>query len=307
MENLQQLLGRWSGSQNVKVAALTLGALLLTRRLLRRPPRSLRDDVVVMTGGGSGIGRLMSLKFAREGCKIAVWDLNLTMAEETVAQITAEGGVAMAYSCDVSDADKVREAAALTIRDFGKVDILVNNAGIVSGKKLLEIPEALAKKTLEVNTLAHIWTTKAFLPGMLQRNHGYVVTIASAAGLIGVTGLADYCASKFGAVGFHEALRFELKGTNVGSTCVCPYYINTGMFDGVQTRFPLLLPILKPEYVANQIISAVQHGQAYLYLPRVVKITYLARYLPTSLGDWFIDLLGINATMDHFKGRGTTA
>ena len=83
-------------------------------------------------------------------------------------------------------------------------------------------------------------TTKAFLPSMLENNHGHVVTIASSAGLFGVCGLCDYCASKFGAVGFDESLMMELramKKTGVHTTVVCPFFINTGMFDGVKTRY----------------------------------------------------------------------
>ncbi len=90
------------------------------------------------------------------------------------------------------------------------------------------------KKTLEVNTLAHFYTVKTFLPDMITRNTGHIVTIASAAGHIGVCGLADYCASKFGAVGFDESLRGELKhrGYNIKTTCINPYLIDTGMFKG---------------------------------------------------------------------------
>mmetsp|Transcript_39481 Transcript_39481/g.35251 ORF Transcript_39481/g.35251 Transcript_39481/m.35251 type:complete len:95 (-) Transcript_39481:240-524(-) len=94
---------------------------------------------------------------------------------------------------------------------------------------------------------------------MIAKNKGHIVTIASNAGLVGVCGLADYCASKFGAVGFDESLRMELRKikSNVKTTCICPYYIDTGMFDGVKTRFPLLFPILKPNYVARRICNAI--------------------------------------------------
>lgn len=99
---------------------------------------------------------------------------------------------------------------------------------------------------MNINTTAHFWTVREFLPEMIKKNHGHVVTIASIAGWIGVRGLADYCASKFGAVGFDESLRFELRAlkSNVKTTCICPYFINTGMFDGVKSKFPLLFPIL---------------------------------------------------------------
>lgn len=93
----------------------------------------------------------------------------------------------------------------------------------------------MIQKTIDVNTVSHQWTVRAFLPKMLENNKGHIVTVASIAGFLGVSGLADYCASKFGAVGFDEALRMELKSLNskVTTTCIAPYFIDTGMFTGV--------------------------------------------------------------------------
>ncbi len=182
----------------------------------------------------------------------------------------------------------------------------INNAGIVSGKSLLETPNARMRLTMEVNTISHFWTTKAVLPGMIARNHGHIVTVASAAGLLGVTGLADYFASKFGAFGFNEALRMELKAKNingVSTTVVCPFYINTGMFDGVTTAGPLL-PILEPDYAAGKIVKAIRRKQEWLCMPRILYILPLLRsVLPVSLFDGIMTLLGVSSTMDHFVGR----
>jgi len=290
----------------LRLAVAGVGSYALYEGYQAMNEQSLKGKIVVMTGGGMGIGRLMSLKLAKEGCKIAVWDFNQKMAEETAALIKQQGGDAKVYICDVSNADAVRQAATKVLNDYGHVDILVNNAGIVSGKKILEVPDALARKTMDVNTTAHFWTVKSFLPDMIERNSGHVVTVASAAGLVGVSGLADYCASKFGAVGFNESLRFELRKIGkkgVSTTCVCPYYINTGMFDGVKTRFPLILPILEPEYVANKVIQAIKRKRAMLYMPRIVRFTCLGRIFPTPINDWFLDVLGVSSSMDEFKGH----
>mmetsp|Transcript_53528 Transcript_53528/g.81215 ORF Transcript_53528/g.81215 Transcript_53528/m.81215 type:complete len:96 (-) Transcript_53528:154-441(-) len=94
---------------------------------------------------------------------------------------------------------------------------------------------------------------------MLKKNKGHIVTIASIAGHAGVQGLADYCASKFGAVGFDESLRHELRfqKSKVKTTCINPYYINTGMFDGVKSKFPIILPILGESYTSQRIINAI--------------------------------------------------
>lgn len=135
--------------------------------------------------------------------------------------------------------------------------ILVNNAGIGSAKKFFDASDEIVDLTFRVNTIAHFWvswpvytysvsitilnsqTIKAFAPSMMAKNKGHIITIASTAGMFGVPGLMDYCASKFGAVGLHESLAAELDtlGANgVKTTLVCPYFIDTGMFDGVKTR-----------------------------------------------------------------------
>lgn len=118
--------------------------------------------------------------------------------------------------------------------------MLFNNAGVVSGRALLDTPDHLIERSFSVNTLAHFWTVKAFLPTMLEKDHGHIVSIASMAGYVGIPKLIDYCASKFATVGFDEALRLELEmlGANgVHTTVICPYFIQaTGMFDDVNSR-----------------------------------------------------------------------
>jgi all-trans-retinol dehydrogenase (NAD+) len=139
---------------------------------------------------------------------------------------------------------------------FGNVTILINNAGIVHGKKIMDNSERDLKKTYEVNTISHALTVKEFLPDMT--NKGHIVSVSSMAGIIGIPGLGDYCGSKFASFGFDESLRLELKklGSPVKTTCVCPFFINTGMFEGVKTQFPLL-PLLEPDWVADRIITAI--------------------------------------------------
>lgn len=142
---------------------------------------------------------------------------------------------------------------------------------------------------------------------MIAANRGHLVTVASAAGTVGVSGLADYCASKFGAVGFDEALRMELRriAPGVKTTVVCPYYIDTGMFEGVQTRFSSLLPILDPHRVTRRIVRAVERNRPRVRMPFLVCLVPLLRVLPVSVFDAVASLLGINASMDHFTGRTT--
>ena len=182
----------------------------------------------------------------------------------------------------------------------------MNNAGVVSGKPLLELTDEQIEQTLRVNALAPFWVTRAFLPGMLQRGSGHVVTIASAAGLIGTPRQTDYAASKHAAVGFAEALRFELKRSSPGvkTTLVCPFYVDTGMFAGVKTRFPQLLPILKLDDVVGAIVKAIQDDTPQVQMPFMVRTLPAMRLLPIWAFDALADFFGVTRAMDEFTGRG---
>lgn len=262
---------------------------------------AMRGSRVLITGAGSGIGRLMALEAARRGATVVLWDLDGEAAARVAGEIASAGGAATVTSVDVSDPDAVRGAADAA----GEVDVVINNAGVVTGALLLDASEASIERTFRVNTLALYWLTRAFLPGMMQRNRGAVVTIASAAGLVGVARQTDYSASKWAAVGFTESLRAELRmaGSRVRTLVVCPYYIDTGMFAGVRTRVPALLPILRPEPVAVRVIDAIERGREQLVMPPLVRVLPAVRALPVRGFDAVLDLFGINRGMDQFTVR----
>ena len=262
---------------------------------------------VLVTGAASGIGRLLALRFAAEGATVVLWDVNAAGLDTVRAEIAAAGATARAYACNLADRRAIAAVAAKTLAEAGPVDILVNNAGVVSGKTLLDATDDDIQRTFDVNTLALFWTTRAFLPAMLARDRGHVVTIASAAGIVGTSRLVDYCASKHAAVGFDEALRLELRraGSRVKTTVVCPFYISTGMFAGVKTRIPLLLPILDPDYVVNRIVEAVRRDRRRLIVPRFVYLTWLVRVLPVGVFDAVMEFFGVNKSMDEFRGRAS--
>ena len=260
---------------------------------------------VLVTGAASGLGRLMALKISAAGGELVLWDVDRAGLEAVRGEIARTGRPASVYPCDLTDRHAIAASARQTLADHGGIDILINNAGVVSGKGLLEISDESIQRTFDVNALALFWTTRAFLPGMIARDRGHVVTIASAAGIVGTSRLVDYCASKHAAVGFNESLRLELRRqrSHVRTTVVCPFYISTGMFAGVKTRFPLLLPILEPEYVVTRIVEAVERNRARVILPRLVFATFLARLLPVPLFDATMEFLGVNRSMDEFTGR----
>ncbi len=265
---------------------------------------------ILITGGASGIGRLVALKMAQLGGNVVVWDIDPVGLDVLVAELMSiDKKPVHGYLCDVSDRQCVYDTAARVRREVGSVDILVNSAGVVSGKSFLDLSESQIERTLSVNTMALFWTAKAFLPAMIATGTGHVVTIASAAGMIGVAGLADYCASKWAAVGFDESLRVELKrrAPGVKTTVVCPYFVDTGMFQGVKTRFPMLLPILTSEYVAERIVRAVRRNKPRLVMPWLVHLVPLIRIFPPTVLDTLGGWLGINVAMESFQGRSEMA
>lgn len=267
-----------------------------------------KDKKILITGAGSGVGRRMALTMAREGATLIVWDINPSALENVLDELyLASSTKHFGYVCDVSDSDQVREKAQIVLRQAGRVDILINNAGVVSGKSFLDCSEKEITRTMAINTMALFWTTRAFLPAMMQRNNGHIVTVASAAGLIGVAKLADYSASKFAAVGFDEALRAELKqkAPCVNTTVICPFYITTGMFAGVKTRFPFLLPILDESYAAEKMVRAIERRRPRLIMPWLVHVIPLLRVLPVAVFDWVAGFFGVNVSMAHFTGRTT--
>lgn len=271
--------------------------------------KSVEGEVVLMTGAGSGLGRIMALEFARLGARLVLWDIDEAGNLETARLIKeTHGARAHTYTCDCSSREEVYKVADRVKREVGDITILVNNAGIVTGKKFLQSPDSHIEKTMGVNSMAHFWTCKAFLPAMIAANHGHVVSIASSAGLIGVSGLADYCASKFAAVGFAESMALEMLAIGcdgVKTTIVCPFFINTGMFDGANTKWPRLMPILEPDYVCRKIVDAVRRDQVYLYLPRSIYLSIaLKNILPVKLGVLLGEYLGAFDFMAKFKGHG---
>lgn len=262
------------------------------------------------------MGFLLACEMVNRDCKAVILvDLSQVALDEAVSRLNSllltkkkSGGAVIikGYVCNVSDADAVKRLAENVQRDVGDVDILVNNAGIVSGKPFLQLTEDQIRRTFAVNTLAHFWTSRAFLPGMVKRDHGMLVTVSSAAGIVGTNGLADYCGSKFAVYGFDESIRLDLRkqGSRVHTLCVCPFYINTGLFDGVTTKVPLLLPILDAATVAQQIADAMEQRLHYLEVPGfALRFAWMTKVLPTPWRDSILDALGITSSMDDFRGR----
>uniref|UniRef100_A0A673AKI0 Short-chain dehydrogenase/reductase 3 n=1 Tax=Sphaeramia orbicularis TaxID=375764 RepID=A0A673AKI0_9TELE len=213
-------------------------------RIVMRPrTKPIDGELVLITGAGGGLGRLFAQEFTKQGAEVVLWDINSSSNEQTAKLVREMGGKASTYTVDVTNKEDVYRNADLVRKDLGRdVTILVNNAGVVAGERMLDCPDEMVERTMKVNCHALFWTVKAFLPQMKAQDHGHIVTIASVLGLFSTA--CDYCASKFAAVGFHESLAHELLAEQVEgvkTTLVCPYIVDTGMFEGCKIRYVLHL------------------------------------------------------------------
>ena len=268
----------------------------------------IKGKIALVTGGASGIGKLMGHICLREGAeRLVIWDINEAGMEAAAAEMRAEGYTVHTFRCDISDVVSIEAAAEATLAEVHRVDLLINNAGIVAGNKsFLEHTAADIERTMRINVNGHMHVTRMFMPGMYERGNGHIVNIASAAGLTPNRNMSVYAASKWAMLGWSESLRLECeasKGKELHVTTVCPSYISTGMFEGVKE--PLLTPSLTPEFIASRVIEAIKHNEILVQEPFTVKLVPLLRgLLPTRVYDFLADeVFGTYDSMTSFKGR----
>ncbi len=260
---------------------------------------------VLITGGASGIGKIMGRMALEKGARtFIIWDINITAIENVRKELAPYGRV-KGYVVDVSDNEIVTLAYKKTVADCGDIDIVINCAGIITSNKTFDqMTSDEILRTMNINTIAPMFVARAVLPDMLKRNRGHICTIASAGGMLSNPKMSVYAASKWGVIGWSDSVRIELQDSrsDVHITTVAPYYINTGMFDGVKSR---IIPILKPEYVARRVIKGIERNKTFCGIPFGFHfIRFWQAILPTRVFDWlFGELFGIYHTMDDFTGR----
>ena len=257
---------------------------------------------VLITGGASGIGKIMGRLALQKGAELIIWDIDQANINNTLAELNKKGTV-HSYRVDVSNITQVKETATLVKKQIGTVDILINNAGIVVGKYFQDHSTEEILKTMNINANAPMIVTQEFLSGMIAQNAGHICNIASSASLISNPRMSVYAASKWSVMGWSDSLRIEMQQQqiNVGVTTVLPYYISTGMFKGVRS----VVPILKPEKVARKIIKAIESNRIILTMPWSMHfVRFFQGILPIWFFDWFVGrVMGIYKTMEHFEGR----
>ena len=288
-------------------------------------PTVLRDRVSVVTGGAGGIGFATAHRLLEQGCSVAVWDRNTAAVEKAAARLRElhpEAARVLGCTCDVTRTSDIKAAHAETEAKLGPVDILINNAGFVRGGRFLDGSIEDWNTTVAVNLNGVIAVTYALLPGMERRQFGRVVNISSASGMLGVSQLAVYAASKWAVWGLTESLRHEardlreaeatadprgLATTDIQFSSVHPGYIKTGMFEGARIHGlgGLIVPLVKDHDVIARVVvqDALMKGKPVVMRPRSVSLAVLLRgILPAAVFDQVVRLLGINQSMQEFRG-----
>jgi NAD(P)-dependent dehydrogenase (short-subunit alcohol dehydrogenase family) len=256
----------------------------------------IREKVVVITGGASGIGAAMARQFATDGAgAVVVLDLDGAGAEVVAAEV---GGRAM--QLDVSD-DAATSAAMNAIEtEFGRIDILCLNAGIATAGSV-DTPNDVWQRTWEVNLMAHVYATRYVLPGMLERGSGYLVHTASAAGLLTNLGAAPYSVTKHAAVALAEWLSVTYGDRGIGVSALCPQFVETPMLDAFANRSEEMRSwvhdmAVSPEQVAVAVMNGIR-DETFLILPHPDVATYFERKA-TDYDRWIAGMRSLQASMD---------
>jgi NAD(P)-dependent dehydrogenase (short-subunit alcohol dehydrogenase family) len=230
--------------------------------------QTLGGKVVAITGGARGIGKATVAALVRKGCRVAIGDLDLPLAEQTAAAL---GGGTLALPVDVTDRPSFVAFLDEAERQLGPLDIVINNAGIMPVTPFVEESEDSVHRQIDINLHGVIAGTQLAIERMQPRHAGHIVNIASQAGKGGVPGIATYSATKHAVVGLTEAVRWELRGTGIETHCVMPTVVNTELTSGVGQRW--VKPV-EAEDVADEIVDALEVGRYDVWIPKANGVLY---------------------------------
>jgi short-subunit dehydrogenase len=255
--------------------------------------RTIRRKNALITGAASGIGRAIALRLAREGANLYLLDIDEWGLAGAVSAAKQAGVEVIGRYCDVTRRSQISRSVADAVARCGGIDILVNNAGITYYGDTAAMSLADADRLLGINLHAPIQFTHELLPTLLGRTEAHVLNVASMLGLIAMQRSAIYSASKFGLVGFSEALRAEYGRRGLGVTALCPGFVDTNLFDAAprgrdrsQNKRPPHWMMATPEKIAARAIKAIYRNQALVVTPAYARLAYLGKRLFPGPLDW---------------------
>lgn len=230
--------------------------------------RSLNGKVVAITGGARGIGKATATALVRRGCRIAIGDLDLKLAEETAAGL---GGGTIALGLDVTNRASFVAFLDEAERQLGPVDVVINNAGIMPVTPFVDEGQDSVRRQIDINLHGVITGTQLAIERMMPRGEGHIVNIASQAGKAGIPGIATYSATKHAVVGLSESVRGELRDSGIEIACVMPTVVNTELTNGVGQKW--VKPV-EAEDVANEIVDALEVPRFDVFVPKANGVLY---------------------------------
>jgi NADP-dependent 3-hydroxy acid dehydrogenase YdfG len=262
---------------------------------MAKQPRNLTGQVAAITGAARGIGRATAQAFIREGMKVAIGDIDLAEARKTAQEL---GGGTIALELNVTDRGSVKAFLESAEEQLGPLDVLVNNAGIMQLGRFAEEDDATTQRQIDINVNGVLYGVKEALPRFMGRNRGHLVNVASSAGKSGFAGGATYCGTKHFVVGFSEAVRGELRDTNVEVSCVMPGIVNTELAAGLQSARGV--KNVNPEDVAEAIVDALKVPRFDVYVPKSIgPINAVFGLLPRTGREAFGRAMKVDKVLDE--------
>jgi NADP-dependent 3-hydroxy acid dehydrogenase YdfG len=262
---------------------------------MAKAPRSLAGKVVAITGGARGIGRATAATLIRHGARVAIGDIEAPLAEQTAQEL---GAGTIGLPLDVTNRASFDEFLRQVESQLGPLDVLINNAGIMPIGPFTEETDATARRMVDINLHGVIFGSKLALERFIPRGRGHIVQIASAAGKAGFPGGATYCATKHAVVGLSEAIRAEVRDTEIEVSIVMPVVVNTELGSGLpETRG---FKAVEPADVADAIVEALQTGRVDVYVPKSMKgMVRLNAVMPRAAMEWIGRMLKGDQVLAH--------
>ncbi|HEX3689225.1 MAG TPA: SDR family oxidoreductase [Solirubrobacteraceae bacterium] len=254
---------------------------------MAKAPRSLAGKVVVITGGARGIGRATASALIAQGARVAIGDIDAPLAEKTASEL---GSGTLGLPLDVTSRESFDAFLTEVENRIGPLDVVVNNAGIMPIGPFVDESDATAKRMVDINLHGVIHGSKLALDRFMPRGRGHLVNIASVAGKGGFPGGATYCATKHAVVGLSEAIRAEMRKTDIDVSIVMPVVVNTELGSGLQRSRGV--KVVEPEDVANAIVEALQTGRVDVYVPKEMRVLFrLMNIVPRRMADFVTKVL----------------
>jgi len=255
--------------------------------------RQLSGKVVAITGGARGIGKTTARALVGKGCRVAIGDLDASLAESAAAEL---GGGTLGLALDVTDRGSFAHFLDEAERQLGLVDVVINNAGVMPVTPFAEESDASIRRQLDINLYGVIVGTQLAIERMKPRRSGHVVNIASSAGKAGVPGIATYSATKHAVVGLTEAVRAEHFDDGIELSYVMPITVNTQLIEGLKDQRGVKR--VEPEDVAEAIVDALETTKVDVYVPKQLRATVMmGGLMPRKAREAVARLMGVDKVM----------